>query len=58
MILGDSVVKSLNEYGLSKKQNIKVQSFSGYTTEDMLDIVKYHIVRYVRYHLRGVDLTQ
>ena len=35
MILGDQMVKDLNEYGLSKNQ-----SFSGYTTEDMLDIVK------------------
>ena len=40
MILGDSMVKGLNEYGLSKKRNVKVQSFSGYTTEDMLDIAK------------------
>ena len=40
MILGDSMVKGLNEYGLSKNQNVKVQSFSGYATEDMLDIVK------------------
>ena len=40
MILGDAIVKGLNEYGLSKQQNVKVQSFSGYTTETMLDIVK------------------
>ena len=40
MTLGDSLVKGLKEYGLSKKQNVKVQSFSGYTTENMLDIVK------------------
>ena len=40
MILGDSMVKGLNEYGLSKKRNVKVQSFSGYTTEDMLHIAK------------------
>ena len=40
MILGDSMVKGLNEYGLSRNQNVKVQSFSGYTTEAMLDIVK------------------
>ena len=33
MILGDSMVQGLNEYGLSKNQNVKVQSFSGYTTE-------------------------
>ena len=40
MILDDLIVKGLNEYGLSKDQDIKVQSFSGYTAEDMLDIVK------------------
>ena len=40
MNLGDSMVKDLNEHGLSENQNLKVQSFSGYTTEDMLDIVK------------------
>ena len=40
MILGDSIIKGLNEYGLSKNPNVKVQSFSGHTTEDMLDIVK------------------
>ena len=34
------MVKSLNEYALSKKQNVKVQSFPRNTTEDMLDIVK------------------
>ena len=34
------MVKGLNEYGLSKNQNVKVQGFSGYTIEDMLDIVK------------------
>ena len=27
MILGDSIVKGLNEYGLSKNQNIKVTKF-------------------------------
>ena len=27
MILGDSMVEGLNEYGLSKKQNVKIQSF-------------------------------
>ena len=40
MILGDLMVKGLNKYGLSKNQNVQVQSFSGYTTKDMLDIVK------------------
>ena len=40
MILGDSMIKGSNEYGLSKNQNVKVQIFSGYTTEDMLDIAK------------------
>ena len=40
MIHGDSMVKGLNEYGLSKKRNVKAQSFSGYTTEDMLHIGK------------------
>ena len=40
MILGDSIVKGLNKYGLSKNQNVQVQSFSGYTAKDMLDIVK------------------
>ena len=39
MILGGSIVKGLNEYGLRKKQNVKIR-FSGYTTEDMLDSVK------------------
>ena len=34
------MVKSLNEYALSKKQNVKVQSFPRNTTGDMLDIVK------------------
>ena len=27
MILGDSMLKGLNEYGLSKNQNVKIQSF-------------------------------
>ena len=40
MILGDSIIKGLNEYELSKNQNVKVQRFSGHTTEDMLDIVR------------------
>ena len=40
IIFGDSVAKSLNQFGLSKNQNVKVQGFSEYTTEDMLDIVK------------------
>ena len=40
MNLGDSVVKGLNEYGLSENQNLNIQSFSGYTTEDLLVIVK------------------
>ena len=39
MILGHLMVKGLKKYGLSRKQNDKV-SFSGYTTEDMLDIFK------------------
>ena len=40
MILGDSMVKGLNEYSLSKTQNVKVRSFSGHTTEDGLDNVQ------------------
>ena len=40
MILVDLIVKGLNEYDLSKNLNIKVQSFLGYTTEDMLNIVR------------------
>ena len=40
MILGGSIVKGLNKYGLRKKQNVKIRRFSGYTTEDMLDGVK------------------
>ena len=40
MILGGSIVKGLNEYGLRKKQKVKIRRFSGYTTEDMLDSVK------------------
>ena len=40
MILEDSMVKGLNECGLLKNENAKVQGFSGYTAEDMLDIVK------------------
>ena len=39
MILSDSVVKRYNKYGLSKKQNVKVQIFSRYNTEDNLAIV-------------------
>ena len=34
------MVNGLTKYGLSQNQNVKVQSSSGYTTEDMLDIVK------------------
>ena len=33
MILGDSMVQGLNEYGLSENQNVKVQSCSGHTTK-------------------------
>ena len=40
MILGDSVVEGLNEYGLSKKQNVKIQSFCRMHQGRMLDIVK------------------
>ena len=40
MILGDLMVKGLNEYDLSKNQNVKVQCFSGYITRGMLDIAK------------------
>ena len=41
MVLCDLIVKDLNEFfSLSKNQNVKVQSFSGYTRKDMLDIVK------------------
>ena len=40
MILRDLIVKGLSEYGLLKNQNVKVQSFSGYITKDLLDIVK------------------
>ena len=40
MILGDSMVTGLNEYGSSKNHNIKIQSFAVYATEDMLDTVK------------------
>ena len=40
MILSDLIVKGLNEYGLLKNLNVKVQSFSGYTTKDLLYIVK------------------
>ena len=39
-ILGDSMVKGVNEYGLSKNQNVRVESVSGNTTEHMLDIAK------------------
>ena len=35
------MANGLNKNGLSKKQNICIlQSFAGYTTEDMLDIFK------------------
>ena len=40
MIFGDSMVKCFNQFGSSKNENVKVQGFSEYTTEDMLDIVK------------------
>ena len=40
MILSDLIVKGLNEYGLLKNLNVKVQRFSGYTTKDLLYIVK------------------
>ena len=40
MILSDLIVKGLNEYGLLKNLNVKVQSFSWYTTKDLLYIVK------------------
>ena len=61
MILGDLIVKGLNEYGLSKKQNVKVQSFSGYATEDMLDMVKpaaQHKPDGRIIHARTNDITQ
>ena len=35
IILVDLIVKGLNEYDLSKNLNVKVQSFLGYTTEDV-----------------------
>ena len=34
------MLKGLNEYELSKNQNVRVQRFSGYTTEDTLDLAK------------------
>ena len=34
------MLKGLNEYELSKNQNVRVQRFSGYITEDMLDLAK------------------
>ena len=40
MILSDSMVKGLNEYSLIKNDIVKVESFSGYTTEDTLYIAK------------------
>ena len=40
MVLEDSVVNGLNEYELSKNQNVKIESFSRHTTEDRLGIVK------------------
>ena len=40
MILGDLMVKGLNEYDLSKNQNVKVQCFSRYITRGTLDIAK------------------
>ena len=34
------MIKCLNEYGLSKNQNVKAQSFSEYTTKDRIEVVK------------------
>ena len=41
MVVGDSLVKYLRREDLSsKKNNVKVITHPGYTTEDMLDYIK------------------
>ena len=52
------MVKSLNEYALSKKQNVKVQSFPRNTTGDMLDIVKPRSKGEVIIHTGTNDITR
>ena len=40
IVAGDSMVKGLNGWMMSRKNNVKVHSFSGATTEDMTDFLK------------------
>ena len=39
-VAGDSIVSGLNEKGLSKKHTVKVRSYPGDTTKDLIDDVK------------------
>ena len=38
--MGDSIVSGLNENGLSKKHAVKVRSYPGDTTKDLIDDIK------------------
>ena len=40
VVTGDSVLNGINECGLSKHQNVKIQNFPGGTTETILDKVE------------------
>ena len=40
VVTGDSVLHGINERGLSKHQNVKIQNFPGGTTETILDKVE------------------
>ena len=40
VVTGDSVLNGINERGLSKHQNVKIQNFPGGTTETILDKVE------------------
>ena len=40
VITGDSMLNGINERGLSKHQNVKIQNFPGGTTEIVLDKVE------------------
>ena len=40
VVTGDSMLNDINERGLSKHQNVKIQNFPGGTTEIVLDKVE------------------
>ena len=59
-LLGDSMVQGLGDKGLSKDHDVRVQSFRGYTTEDIIDVLKHTIHRKTEkiiLHLGANDIT-